>query len=251
MANIFDMADTWNDAAQSFTAIKMNVTNTASAAGSLLIDLQVGGGSKFRVTRDGRAESEQLLARSDLAVIGANPVIFFGNGYDVQLHRDAANILAQRNGVNPQRFRLYNTFADAANYERGFLAWGGNTLVIGTEAAGTGIKRNLLISPGGFLYLRASASGAGWFFNGGQHFLAETDNTFDIGANGANRPRNVYVAGHTVSGDFVQGKELLLIDGITAPAAAAGRARIFIDSLDGDLKIIFADGVVKTIVTDV
>lgn len=47
---------------------------------------------------------------------------------------------------------------------------------------------------------------------------------------------------------------LELTDGITAPAtasgAAAGMARIYIDSADGDLKIKFADGTVKTIVVD-
>jgi hypothetical protein len=39
-------------------------------------------------------------------------------------------------------------------------------------------------------------------------------------------------------------------DGITAPSAQSGRARIYVDSADGDLKIVFGDGTVKTIVTD-
>jgi hypothetical protein len=39
-------------------------------------------------------------------------------------------------------------------------------------------------------------------------------------------------------------------DGITAPAAATGRARIYVDTADGDLKVIFADGTIKTIATD-
>ena len=53
-ANIFDLADTWNDGATTFTAIKMDVTDTASAAGSLLMDLQVGGETKLQVNKDGR-----------------------------------------------------------------------------------------------------------------------------------------------------------------------------------------------------
>jgi len=53
MANIYDMADTWNDGATTFTAIKMNVTDTASDASSLLMDLQVGGASKFSVDKTG------------------------------------------------------------------------------------------------------------------------------------------------------------------------------------------------------
>lgn len=48
---IYDMTDTWNDGATTFTAVKMNVTDTASNASSLLMDLQVGGASKFKVTK--------------------------------------------------------------------------------------------------------------------------------------------------------------------------------------------------------
>lgn len=51
--NIFDLTDTWNAGGTTFTAIKMNATDTASAAGSLLIDLQVGGVSQFSVTKAG------------------------------------------------------------------------------------------------------------------------------------------------------------------------------------------------------
>lgn len=53
MSFIYDMIDTWNAGATTFTAIKMNVTDTASAAGSLLMDLQVGGVSKIKGTKAG------------------------------------------------------------------------------------------------------------------------------------------------------------------------------------------------------
>jgi hypothetical protein len=53
-ANIYDMADTWTNGATTYTAIKMNVTDTASAAASLLMDLQVGGSSKFAVSKTGQ-----------------------------------------------------------------------------------------------------------------------------------------------------------------------------------------------------
>jgi hypothetical protein len=42
----------------------------------------------------------------------------------------------------------------------------------------------------------------------------------------------------------------VLVDGITAPSVATSLAQIYVDGLDGDLKIIFSDGTVKTIVTD-
>jgi len=53
MAIINAITDTWNNAGTVFTAIKMTVTNTASASGSKLIDLLVGASSKFSVDKDG------------------------------------------------------------------------------------------------------------------------------------------------------------------------------------------------------
>lgn len=50
---ILDLAQTWNASGVTFTALKLNVTNTASAAGSKLIDLQLGAATKFSVDKDG------------------------------------------------------------------------------------------------------------------------------------------------------------------------------------------------------
>jgi hypothetical protein len=62
---------------------------------------------------------------------------------DLSIIRDAADILAQRRTTNAQTFRLYNTFTDASNYERGFFRWNTNVLEIGAEAAGTGTQRTI------------------------------------------------------------------------------------------------------------
>jgi hypothetical protein len=48
-----NITSTWNNAAVVFTGIKENITNTASAANSLLMDLQVGGASMFSVDKGG------------------------------------------------------------------------------------------------------------------------------------------------------------------------------------------------------
>ena len=71
---------------------------------------------------------------------------------DLILYRDAANTLAQRNGVNAQTFRLYNTYTDASNYERGVFDWTttSGVLRIGSEAAGTGTLRDVLIVSNNF-----------------------------------------------------------------------------------------------------
>ena len=41
-----------------------------------------------------------------------------------------------------------------------------------------------------------------------------------------------------------------LEDGVTAPNTISGRASIYVDSADGDLKVKFGDGTVKTLATD-
>jgi hypothetical protein len=51
-ANMVDLAQTWNTTGAP-TAIKVNITDTASAAGSNLLDLQVGGVSKFKISKAG------------------------------------------------------------------------------------------------------------------------------------------------------------------------------------------------------
>jgi hypothetical protein len=67
----------------------------------------------------------------------------FGSGtstvsQDVILVRDAANTLAQRNGVNSQTKRLYKSFTDASNYTRAAWQFDANGVVLAGESAGTG-----------------------------------------------------------------------------------------------------------------
>lgn len=41
-----------------------------------------------------------------------------------------------------------------------------------------------------------------------------------------------------------------VVDAITAPATVSGKALIYVDSADGDLKVKFGDGTVKTLATN-
>lgn len=48
-----NLSQTWNAGGVTFTGLKFNATDTASASGSLLLDLQVGGSSKASWKKDG------------------------------------------------------------------------------------------------------------------------------------------------------------------------------------------------------
>lgn len=182
--NIYDMAQTWNNAAVTFDGIKLNVTDTASAAGSLLLNLQVGGVTRANVRKDGAVFASLYSSTSGdvgLASNGAGLGATVGTtgvkiralgGYtwadstnlaaaaDLFLLRDAANTLAQRNGVNAQTQRWYETFTDASN-NAGFEVVTGATTTLRTFANGTGTKRNIVLDGANRAAHIADPSGGG------------------------------------------------------------------------------------------
>ena len=120
---------------------------------------------------------------------------------DVKLFRDDANKLALRNGGTsgtpvPQTFRVYN-WTDGTNGEYLSVQFTSNLARIGTNGAGTGVSRELLFGVGG---------GSQWGINTAGHLITYgSDNTYDIGASGGSRPRNVFVANNTTSSGFFTG----------------------------------------------
>ena len=189
--SLFDLSGTWNTTGTP-TAFKLNVTDTASNASSLLMDLQVGGSSKASIDKTGLLLIPLVGSRSaptlqvrnansgiyspanswiGFACNGASPVQIANNllvltsgatfgwsnqvndpsqtgSSDLSLARDAADTFAQRRSTNAQTFRLYNTYTDASNYERGFFRWNSNVLEVGAENAGTGSNRVLRLYAG-------------------------------------------------------------------------------------------------------
>lgn len=179
-----DIAQTWNTTGTP-TALKLNVTDTASNANSLLMDLQVGGSGRLSVRKTGAVLSKSFIA-SSWDASGQITLNYFGFGLelpgnravawndgiassgfpDVLLYRDAAATLAQRNGANAQTFRIYNTTdSGITNYERGFVGWSSNTLRIGTEKGGTGTARALEFQTDGVTRLTLSTTGNATFSN--------------------------------------------------------------------------------------
>ena len=178
-----------------FTASNINVSDTVSGLTSKLIDLQVGGVSKFAVEKTGHVQfnfggssgdwkfvnkstssmgltrfgSDVLFIRlqsAGLSRLGLNAQMSLAWGTasveDVHLYRDGAGELAQRNGANPQTFRLYTTYGGTggADYERLFIkGQTGGAFQIGTEKGGSGGARALEFQTDGVTRMGISTGG--------------------------------------------------------------------------------------------
>jgi hypothetical protein len=89
---------------------------------------------------------------------------------------NTSGIIEQRYTTVPQTYRVYNTTdTGATNYERGVMDWTttANTLIVGTQAAGTGTARNLKLVAGG-VGPTVSATSAFAFAAGSLQFLDGT-----------------------------------------------------------------------------
>lgn len=141
---VLDLTQTWINAGVTFTGVRLNITDTNSASGSLLLDLQKGGVSQFKVDKSGNftpvgaglfpdgtaalpgmafasqpstgflksATSTVQLSLGGAATYQFGSTFFapsltmdFTNG-DVVLARGAANTLNLRNGANAQTIQV-------------------------------------------------------------------------------------------------------------------------------------------------
>jgi hypothetical protein len=207
----FTIDPDWNDAATVFTGLKLNVTDTASATGSKLLDLQSGGTSKFSVNQEGTiATSNGILTFGPYA--GSNPEGFevtsyggfafgtfttgkrfdinstFSYGWstnDLRIWRDDANILAQRNDTAAQTYRLYNTWGNnGVDFERTSITRDSSGLVIDAQKGGTGVDpTNLLdVKLGGtsFASFRVTSGNSALHFPSGSAVFIDSTSTNGI-----------------------------------------------------------------------
>jgi hypothetical protein len=115
MANIYDMTDTWNNGATTYTAIKMDVSDAASASGSKLMDLQVDGSSKVVINKSGSVGIGVSSPATALDVVGAG-------GGNVQ-----ATISDGANQGNLQLSKSANYFGLKAGIDYGGLLFFSNS----------------------------------------------------------------------------------------------------------------------------
>jgi hypothetical protein len=159
-----------------------------SSAGQLTVaNANVSGGIPFNLGTSG------FQLGSAMQLSWSNTTSALSAGGDIALVREAAGVLGQRVGATAQAQRIYNTFTDASNYERLRLQWSSNLLELGTEAAGTGVQRDLRFDGAQLLF--RSAGVTRWVISGSGFLTAFADNTYDIGGSGSGRPRNLNIGG--------------------------------------------------------
>lgn len=96
MAFIYDLTDTWNAGGTTFNAIRMNVTDTASAAASKLITLQVGGSERFGVDKAGIGTFSSVVRAAGGSATA--PAFSFGTDTNTGIFSPAADTLAFAEG---------------------------------------------------------------------------------------------------------------------------------------------------------
>jgi hypothetical protein len=174
-----NIQQSWNTNAYPI-AIKLNVTDTSSPGGTQLLALKVNNTDRFSVNKEGLAYSYgyAVVNAGGVNVLQAVNAANYGyhmskdycvtwgsnatlNGsIDLSLSRDNTGILAQKNGLNPQAYRLYNTYTSDTNFERLNFRWDSSVAKIGTsQGASSGLARDLVLETSGTERVRITASG--------------------------------------------------------------------------------------------
>ena len=163
---IDNMSVTWTNSLTTYTGIKLNATDTASAAGSLLMDLQVGGASRFKVDKNGaltirsfngvgtltllyNSNTPALNLNAGLCVNTNTANVLFGTNADVVLSRRAAyNLrLGAADAAAPvaQTLSVQSVVAGTTNTA------GANLTITGSQGTGTGAGGSIVfqVAPAG------------------------------------------------------------------------------------------------------
>jgi hypothetical protein len=193
-----NITQTWNNNATVFDApLFMNITNTASAAYSNLIDVQVNGAVFMALQIDnsgnpkfvqasgknigfgdgsgGHAFNGPIYPQSHMWFQAANPIIYWDGSVNFVMAEEAVGTMTFHHRTNPAALHLYNTTdvdnGAPTNSERIVLDWlaTSNVATIGSNKTGSGLIRDVALISGGTEVLRllsaTSPAGAVKFSN--------------------------------------------------------------------------------------
>ena len=155
-APVLDMSQTWNNAAVTFTGLKLNITDTASNAASLLMDLQRGTVSQFSVNRIGTVtfSNGAVFSTAGGMDFGTNTVsrsgaINFGPSSDASItRRGTANLRLGTSDVAApvaQTLSVQSVVTGTSNIA------GANLTITGSQGTGTGAGGSIIfqVAPAG------------------------------------------------------------------------------------------------------
>lgn len=140
-------SNVWNAAGTTFTGIQFNVTDTASSAGSMLLNLQVGGTSRFNVTKAGvirfGASGTKTITESGDIVTFSDSVNAFAvlMAYRVR-DSNASGQLGDTGLTNGSDTRVTVAAGNAVGWSDSTTAAGAVDLKLHRDAANTLAQRN-------------------------------------------------------------------------------------------------------------
>ena len=162
MAYIFDLVDTWASGGGPYTSIKMNATDNDVGSASLLMDLQVGGSSKFSVTKAGNFSSLYLNTSATRITaltplwLGSSSLVAFSSSFNPD--NAAVDLILTRRAAANLRFGAADAAAPVAqtlsvqSVVAGTTNTAGTNLTItGSQGTGTGAGGNIIfqVAPAG------------------------------------------------------------------------------------------------------
>jgi len=149
-------------------------------------------------------------------------------------------LLSAKNYLINVKLFVVNTTSDATNK----LAVASAAILFSNIGNGVQVKvnKNAAGDSGGFLF-QTSWSGRAEF-----GCLGNDDFTLKVSPDGSTYYESWVI--DKDSGDCAFKANISLPDGVTAPATVTGQTFLYVDSADGDLKVKFGDGTIKTIATD-
>lgn len=195
---VLHLEETWNTTGIG-TGIYLNITDSGANSASSLLNARINNSNIFSVRKDGMVIVPSTVGIQSLSntntkfvmagdqwgiylngsgpsfftsvnpttwTVGVNGGFAWSQGSyandtrDIYLMRDAAGIIAQRNGANAQTYRVYNTYTNSNNFELGKIGWNSNVFEIGTEKGATGgLPRNLSLITSGQPRLTVTSDG--------------------------------------------------------------------------------------------
>ena len=147
---VLNATQTWNNAATTFTGVKLNVTDTTSAAASLLMDMQLAGASKFKVAKDGTitAANSFITTSGSFTIFSPTSGLALRNG-GTTIFSPADNTI--RLGNNDSAAPNAQTLAVSSVVTGTTNTVGQNFTITGSRGTGTGIGGDIIfqVAPAG------------------------------------------------------------------------------------------------------